>query len=170
MTTEIPEVLDNDENSPGGMRATIERMSEQLKGKDEELGVYQVKDRARALDDSGLSGAALIAVSKDLTRGDYAGDVTAEALREYAVQEYEWEPSSNGDGDDPEPKEADEATQTRMDSQKSRDDLAASSHARGDSEESPESQQAAQDAKLDEGDVQGAVLDEITNKVSRARA
>ena len=169
MTDRTPEVLDNDENSPSGLRATIERLNEQLEGKDEELATANEKERARMLDDSKLSGPALKAVSKDLKRGDYTGDVTAEALREYATEEYDWEPPADDDNTgDPPPSDVDDATQKRLDSAKTRDDLAASSHARGDSEESPESQQAAPDTKLEEGDIQGAILDEITNKVTSA--
>ena len=168
MTDRTPEVLDNDENSPSGLRATIERLNEQLEGKDEELATANEKERARMLDDSKLSGPALKAVSKDLKRGDYTGDVTAEALREYAQEEYDWEPPADDNTGDPPPSDVDDATQKRLDSAKTRDDLAASSHARGDSEESPESQQAATDTKLEEGDIQGAILDEITNKVTSA--
>lgn len=168
MTTENPDVLDNDENSPSGLRATIDRLVESNKGKDEEIAGYQTKDRARALDDSGLTGPALKAVTKDLTRGDFEGDVTAEALREYAEQEYDWTPTNGDDDTETEPAKADDATQKRMDAQQNRDDLAASSHARGDQEESPEANQAAQDKQLDDGDVQGAVYSEILTKVERA--
>jgi hypothetical protein len=170
MTNEIPdpEVLDNDENSPGGLRATIDRQLKTIADKDAELDEMHQDKQARELADSKLNGPALKAVAKDLTRGDYTGDVTAEALREYAQEEYDWEPPDGDDDDNPVPNEVDEATQKRMDSQKTRDDIAASSHARGDGEESPESQQAAVDTKLDEGDVQGAVLDELLNKARAA--
>lgn len=166
MTNEIPEVLDNDENSPKGLRATIDRLTETVADKDKELGEMHQDRQARELADSKLSGPALKAVAKDLTRGDYTGDVTAEALREYAQEEYDWEPPT--DDDKLEPNEVDDATQKRMDSQKTREDIAASSHARGDGEESPESQQAAVDQKLEDGDVQGAVLDELLNKTRAA--
>ena len=169
MTDREFDVLDNDEHDSTQGGDLREKFEAQLAEKDAEIVGLRADKRDRALDDSKLTGPARKAVEKDLKRGDYTGDVTAKGLREYAEKEYEWEPSNNGDDDDDvEPAEADEATRTRMDSQKSRDDLAASSHARGDQEESPEAQQAAQDTKLDEGDIQGAVHDEILNKVSRA--
>jgi hypothetical protein len=166
MTDRTPEVLDNDENSPGGLRATIDRLNETIESKDSELDGLRTEKRGRVLDDSGLKGPALKAVTKDLERGDYTGEVTADGLREYAKEEYEWEPPS--DDDKPAPDETvDDDARKRMESQQARDDLAAASHARGDGEENPESQQAAQDTKLDEGDVQGAIYDELKAKVSR---
>lgn len=162
-TRDNPEVLDNDENSPGGLRATIDRLNEKIDDQDKEIGGLQGEKRDRALDDSGLDGPALKAVKKDLERDEFTGDLTAAGLREYAEQEYDWTPP---DGDD-KPGEIDDATEKRMASADARDDLAASSHARGDSEPGPEAQQAEVDRKLEEGDIQGAVFDELKNKVSR---
>ncbi len=166
MTDTEFDVLDNDEHDSDKGGNLRDKFEAQLAEKDAEIVELRADKRDRALDDSKLTGPARKAVEKDLKRGDYAGDVTAEGLREYAVEEYEWTaPSDDGD---PEPKEVDDATRERMESQKSRDDLAASSHARGDSEEkNPEAQQAQVDEKLDAGDVQGAVYDELLNKVSR---
>lgn len=168
MTDREFDVLDNDEHDSAKGGDLRDKFEAQLAEKDAEIVELRAEKRDRALDDSKLTGPARKAVEKDLKRGDYTGEITAKGLREYAQEEYEWKPSDNGDDDDPAPTEADDATQKRMESQKSRDDLAASSHARGDSEESPESQQAAIDTKLDEGDTQGAVLDELLNKVGRA--
>ena len=169
MTDREFDVLDNDEHDTAKGKDLREKFEAQLAEKDSEIADLRADKRDRALDDSRLSGPALKAVEKDLKRGDYTGDVTAEALREYATEEYEWTPPADDDDDDPEPKEVDDATKKRMESQESRDDLAASSHARGDQEESPEAQQAAVDEKLESGDTQGAVMDELLNKVGRAQ-
>jgi hypothetical protein len=159
-TTEILEDTDADGTTPEGMRATIDRLSKKV-------DKYETDEKARALDDSGLDGPALKAVTKDLKRGEYEGEFTAEALREYAQEEYDWSPSEVTDTEDP--PQVDEATQQRLDAQQTRDDLNASSHARGDTEEGPEATQAEIDRKMDEGDVQGAVLTEIQSKVARAQ-
>ncbi len=167
MTDREFDVLDNDEGHDSDKGGNLrDKFEAQLAEKDAEIVELRADKRDRALNDSKLTGPARKAVEKDLKRGEYTGEVTAEALREYAEQEYEWAPST--DDEDPAPGEVDDATQKRLDSAKTRDDLNASSHARGDSEESPESQQAATDTKLEEGDIQGAILDEITNKVTSA--
>ena len=166
MTThDNPEVLDNDENSPSGLRATIERLQEKIKTQDTELTEQRVERRDRALEGAKLDGVARKAIEKDMTRGDYDGELTPEAIQEYATSEYGWKPSEGGA---PDPAPVDDATKKRMDAQQSRDDLNASSHARGDQEESPEANQAQVDKQLGEGDLQGAILTELTSKVDRA--
>ncbi len=170
MTDRAPEILDEKDETPAGLRATIDRLNESLKTERQENADNGAYRRQRELKDSGLDGPALKAVNKDLQRGEYEGEVTAEALREYAQKEYDWEPPGDDDkkpDDDPPP--VDDATQKRMDAQKTQDDLNASSHARGDAEEGDEVNQATIDKQLDEGDVQGAVLTEVQSKVARAQ-
>ena len=168
MTDRDPTILEDDDGTPDGLRATIKRVNENLEKAQAENAENAAYRRTRELKDSGLDGPALKAVEKDLKRGEYEGEVTGEGLRKYAEEEYDWKPSADDKPDDDPPK-VDDATQQRMAAQKTRDDLDAASHARGDGEDDEAALQAAADKKLDEGDVQGAVLDELNLKVNRAR-
>ncbi len=170
MTDRDPTILEEDDGTPDGLRKTITRINENLEKEKAENAENAAYRRVRELKDSGLDGPALKAVEKDLKRGEYEGEVTGEALRKYAEEEYDWKPpSDDGKPKDDDPPKVDDATQTRMDAQKTRDDLDAASHARGDGEDDEAALQASADKKLDEGDVQGAVLDELNLKVSRAQ-
>ncbi len=169
MTDRDP-TIQEDDNTPDGLRATITRISENLEKERAENAENTAYRRERELKDSGLDGPALKAVAKDLKRGEYDGEVTGEALRKYATEEYDWKPPNADDKpNDDDPPLVDDATQQRLDAQKTRDDLGAASHARGDGEDDEEALQASANKKLDEGDVQGAVLDELNLKVNRAR-
>ena len=169
MTDRDP-TIQEDDNTPDGLRATITRINENLEKERAENAENTAYRRERELKDSGLDGPALKAVAKDLKRGEYDGEVTGEALRKYATEEYDWVPSKTDDKpDDDDPPLVDDATQARLDAQKTRDDLGAASHARGDGEDDEEALQASANKKLDEGDVQGAVLDELNLKVNRAQ-
>ena len=170
MTDRAPEILDEKDETPAGLRATIDRLNENLEAERLVSDANSAYRRERELKDSGLDGPALKAVAKDLKRGEYDGEVTGEALRKYATEEYDWKPTNADDKpDDDDPPPVDDATQQRLDAQKTRDDLGAASHARGDGEDDEEALQASANKKLDEGDVQGAVLDELNLKVNRAQ-
>ena len=169
MTDRDP-TIQEDDNTPDGLRATIDRINENLEKERAENAENTAYRRERELKDSGLDGPALKAVAKDLKRGEYDGEVTGEALRKYATEEYDWVPPNADDKpNDDDPPLVDDATQQRLDAQKTRDDLGAASHARGDGEDDEEALQASANKKLDEGDVQGAVLDELNLKVNRAQ-
>ncbi len=169
MTDREPTILEQDDGTPDGLRATIARQNENLEKERAENAENAAYRRKRELKDSGLDGPALKAVEKDLKRGEYEGEVTGEGLRKYAEEEYDWKPPSDDDKPDDDPPKVDDATQARLDAQKTRDDLGAASHARGDGEDDEDALQASADKKLDEGDVQGAVLDELNLKVNRAQ-
>jgi hypothetical protein len=167
MTTHDQEILDSDEHSkdPAWYRETIERMKAADKEKDAELAALRAEKRARILDEAGLDPVVRKAIEKDIDRGDFDGDVAADSVRAYAAEEYGWVPP---DGDDLKP-DVPEDVQRRLESQQARDDLNASSKPRGEPDDSPEAEQAKVDEQLEAGDIQGAILSELTQKVDRAR-
>ena len=166
MTTQDPQILDNDESKdPAWYRETIARQKAESDAKDVELAKLRAEKRDRVLAEAGLSPIALKAVQKDIERGDYEGEMTPEAVQGYAQTEYDWQPEGAGD-----PPPVDENTQRRIESQQARDDVHASSAPRGEpDDDTPESTQKEIDEKLEAGDVDGAILTELTSKVGRAQ-
>lgn len=71
------------------MRETIERQSAEL----EDLRGYR---RENLMEKAGFDPTTGIgkAVAKDVSRGDYEGEMTAEGLQEYAKSEYAWTPDA----------------------------------------------------------------------------
>ena len=79
---------DEQEQGPKQLRDALDR----LKAENEELQAFRVKT---IFDQSGLDPTKGIgkAIAKDIERGDYSGEFSADALKDYAQNDYGWEPT-----------------------------------------------------------------------------
>ena len=79
-----PEVIDE--------TANVKQMRENMERQAEELTDLRGFKRGVLMKDAALDPSSGIgkAVAKDIERGDYEGEMTAQALQEYAKEEYAW--------------------------------------------------------------------------------
>ena len=72
--------------------ANVKQMRETLERQSAEIEVLRADQRENLMEKAGFDPTTGIgkAVAKDISRGEYEGEMTAEALQEYAKQEYTW--------------------------------------------------------------------------------